>query len=104
LAVLEAQDGRSMTELAVYCVMEQSTLSRVVDQMERDGLVERRAADADNRIVEVWLTRSGRETYDRVVPMALQRAHQALAGFGANEVEQLQGLLQRLLSNLRGRA
>jgi DNA-binding MarR family transcriptional regulator len=104
LSQLALREGRNIGALARATAIKQSSLTRVVDQMERDGLVERRAADADNRIVEVWLTRSGRETYDRVVPMALQRAHQALAGFGANEVEQLQGLLQRLLSNLRGRA
>jgi DNA-binding MarR family transcriptional regulator len=103
LSQLALRDGRSIGALSRGTAIKQSSLTRVVDQMERDGLVERRVADADNRIVEVWLTRAGRETYDRAVPMALQRAHQALTGFRANEVEQLQGLLQRLLSNLRGR-
>ncbi len=104
LSQLALRDGRSIGELARATVIKQSSLTRVVDQMERDGLVERRTADEDNRIVQVWLTRTGRETYDRVVPMALQRAHQALAGFRENEVEQLQALLQRLLVNLRGRS
>ncbi len=104
LSQLALRDGRNIGELSRATVIKQSSLTRVVDQMERDGLVERRAAEQDNRIVEVWLTRSGRETYDRVVPMALQRAHQALAGFRANEVEQLQALLQRLLQNLRRRS
>ena len=66
------RDGRSIGDLARATVTKQSSLTRVVDQMERDGLVRRRPARSDQRIVEVFLTKEGRATYDKVVPLAVQ--------------------------------
>lgn len=101
LAVLMAEDGRSMTELAVYCVMEQSTLTRVVDQMERDGLALRRSRADDNRVIEVFITARGRKAFQIVYPVAVDQANQALKGFSAAEFELFVSLLHRMLDNVR---
>jgi len=101
LSQLAVRDGRSIGDLARATVTKQSSLTRVVDQMERDGLVRRRPARSDQRIVEVFLTKEGRATYDKVVPLAVQRAHQTLDGLRDAEVETLSKLLDRLLSNVR---
>ena len=47
LAVLGARDGRNIGELSAFTIIEQPTLSRVVGQMERDGLVSRRPDGQD---------------------------------------------------------
>jgi DNA-binding MarR family transcriptional regulator len=101
LAVLMARDGRSMTELSVYCVIEQSSLSRVVDQMERDGLAERRARPGDSRVTEVFITDHGRRIFETVQPVALQQAERALAGFSPEEAARFTGYLHRILGNVR---
>jgi DNA-binding MarR family transcriptional regulator len=101
LSQLAVRDGRSIGDLARATVTKQSSLTRVVDQMERDGLVRRHAAHSDHRIVEVLLTEEGRATYDEVVPLAVQRTHQTLDGLRKGEVEMLSSLLDRLLSNIR---
>jgi len=41
LAVLSAVDGMLISELAVYAVVEQSTLSRALEQLNSDGLIYR---------------------------------------------------------------
>ena len=64
LAVLRTGDGRSMGELSAETVIEQSSLSRVIDQMERDRLVERHSSSEDHRIVEVYLTATGRAMFN----------------------------------------
>ncbi len=102
LSQLAVRDGRSIGELSRATVIKQSSLTRVVDQMERDDLVSRYAAEEDSRIVEVWLTEAGRAMYDRVVPLAVQRTHQVLEGLREAEVELLSSLLERLLANVRG--
>ena len=104
LSQLAVRDGQSIGDLSRATVTKQSSLTRVVDQMERDKLVERHPAEEDQRIVEVWLTDEGRATYEEVVPLAIQRAHQALDGLRDTDVETLTNLLQRLLSNVRGRS
>ncbi len=101
LSQLALRDGRSIGDLARATVTKQSSLTRVIDQMERDGLVRRRPGRADQRMVEVFLTREGRETYDDVVPLAVQRVHQTLDGLRETEIETLSDLLERVLSNVR---
>lgn len=63
---LEALDGRplSMNALAAEVGLHQSTLTRVVEKLEKQELV-RRERPADNqRSVEVAMTARGRATYD----------------------------------------
>ena len=101
LSQLAVRDGQSIGDLARATVTMQSSLTRVVDQMERDKLVERHPAEDDQRIIQVWLTEAGRSTYEEVVPLALQRAHQALDGLRDTDIRMLTDVLQRLLSNVR---
>ncbi len=101
LAVLKARDGRSIGELAVYTVTEQSTLSRIIDRMEQEGLVVRRAGPSDGRVVEVYLTPSGRETIERILPIALEHYRRAVAGLSEAEIRTLTRILGKVLENIR---
>src|SRR4051812_23941808 len=72
LAILAEDDGARVGQLAEVSCAEQAVTSRVVEQMERDGLVERRPAVGARRAVEVWLTRRGRTLYKRLLPAAIE--------------------------------
>lgn len=100
LMVLMNDDGQTMTELVRLTLIAQSALSRVVDQMERDGLVTRRTAPHDNRVVEVHLTSHGRDMYCKIAPNAQRHATEILAGLDAKEQEQLFKLLRRVLDTV----
>lgn len=50
LARLERQPGISQNEMAAICEVEPITVGRLVDRLERHGLVERRADPTDRRI------------------------------------------------------
>ncbi len=101
LAVLHTRDGRRMGDLSAYTVIEQSSLSRVVDQMERDDLVVRRHHQDDNRIIEVYLTQSGRAMFDHIYPLAFGHYKRAIRGLTVEERETLVALLHRILDNTR---
>ena len=49
-----------------------SGLTRLLDRMERDGLVERRLSREDRRRFDVAVTGRGREVFDRVWPGHLE--------------------------------
>lgn len=100
LMVLMNDDGRTMSELVRMTLIAQSALSRVIDQMERDGFVERRTSSRDNRVVEVHLTDHGRDTYWKIVPDAEQHGADILAGLTPTEREQLFTLLHRVLETV----
>ncbi|MDN5786081.1 MarR family winged helix-turn-helix transcriptional regulator [Pseudorhodobacter sp.] len=101
LAVLSVIDGILIRELAVYTVVPQSTLSRALDPLARDGLI-RRVTDAeDSRATRVFLTDTGRAAYNRLWPH-LTRANEAMfAGISDTEKRALIGTLKTMLRNIR---
>ncbi|MCK9382327.1 MAG: MarR family transcriptional regulator [Sulfuritalea sp.] len=101
LAFLEETDGLGVSALADYTVTDQSTLSRALQQMERRGLVERRASTADNRFVEVHITALGRTLFAEIIPLALQLRDRALAGLADADRDRLLDLLSHILVNLQ---
>lgn len=101
LSILTARDGRSINELSVYSMTEQPTLSKIVERMERSGLVERRQSDEDGRIVNVYLTKSGIAAYAKILPFALEHYNRAIEGLSSNDHEMVVSLLHRVLENVR---
>lgn len=100
LACLVDRDGLMITHLAELALMEQSRMTRIIDQMHNRGLVERAPDADDKRRVRVQLTQAGRTLAETLVTEA--RAHEAellsrLKGTDAGEVKQV---LRAILSTL----
>lgn len=101
LCLLTLNGPQSIGAIVSNTVIAQSTLSRVVDQLERRQLVERRLRPSNNRVVEVHLTRQGRLLFRRILPAALGVRDGLVAGLSEGEGRQLRRLLQKLLAHLR---
>lgn len=100
LMVVANLGPRSMNELVQCTLIAQSALSRVIDQMERDGLVARWASKTDSRSVRVQLTDHGRSMYRELLPAAHEHAEAIVAGFDEAEIATFYNLLKRVLHNL----
>jgi DNA-binding MarR family transcriptional regulator len=98
----EAPEGRlRMSELARQIITSTSGLTRVVDGMERAGLVRRERPPSDRRAVEVVLTRDGTE----MLNAARARHHQAIQRHFAQRITgQELKTLTRALTKLRDHA
>jgi DNA-binding MarR family transcriptional regulator len=100
LAALRERDGRRMGDLSATTSIEVSTLTRLVDSMERKGLVARRRSAPDARIVTLQATPAGRRLTRRILPIAERYERVALKGFDAREAEALKTALRRLYANM----
>lgn len=100
LAALREKDGRRMGDLSATTSIEVSTLTRLVDQMEKKGLVARRRDAADARAVALFVTAAGRRLTRRIMPIAERYERVALDGFGAREAAVLKAALRRLYANM----
>ena len=100
LAALREGDGRRMGDLSGTTSIEVSTLTRLVDNMEKKGLVGRRRDAADARVVALHVTPAGRRLTQRITPIAERYESVALAGFTAAEADTLKAALRRLYSNM----
>src|SRR5215831_5163291 len=70
LAALRDKDGRRMGNLSATTSIEVSTLTRLVDNMEKKGLVTRRRDAQDSRAVLLHVTAAGKQLTRRIVPIA----------------------------------
>ena len=102
LAALRERDGRRMGDLSDTTSIEVSTLTRLVDGMERKGLVARRRDANDARAVALHATAAGRRLTLRILPIAERYEAVALQGFEAREAEALKTALRRLYANMDG--
>ena len=100
LAALRERDGRRMGDLSQTTSIEVSTLTRLVDNMERHGLVARRRDSEDARAIALFVTAAGRKLTQRIVPIAARYEDVALKGFSAREAEVLRKALRRLYANM----
>ena len=101
LSVLSRYDGSRIGTIADLSGGEQPAVSRVIDQMVRDGLVSRRPSLQDSRAVEVWIAARGREVYKELLPDASAFVKRMLRKLTDDEIHQLTSLLERLFSDLQ---
>jgi MarR family transcriptional regulator, organic hydroperoxide resistance regulator len=99
LAVLWQYGELKVTDLIADTTIEQSTLSRLLVEMEKRGLLTRRRDEEDGRAVLVKLTPAGRKLTKTLIPLALRDERVALRGFTPEEVGQLYGMLGRIFEN-----
>ena len=102
LAALHERDGRRMGDLSETTSIEVSTLTRLVDNMEKKGLVARRRDAADARAVTLHATPAGRRMTRIILPIAERYEKVALEGFSAAEATVLKTALRRLFDNMDG--
>jgi DNA-binding MarR family transcriptional regulator len=101
LAVLSVADGVTVNDLAVYTVIEQSTMSRTLDALEAQGLVRREACEDDSRVRKVFLTDDGRAEFARAWPAMHGEFEKMFAGIDEAEYSALIVTLQKMLRNIR---
>jgi DNA-binding MarR family transcriptional regulator len=102
LAALWERDGQRLSELAEMINIETSTLSRLVTEMRKQGLVSRQRQDGDERSIRLSLTPQGRERVTALIPRAQHYEALAVQGFSAKEIAHLKDVFRAILRNLSG--
>ena len=99
LAALRELNGSRMGDLSETTSIEVSTLTRLVDSMEKKKLVARRGDPADARAIVLHATAAGRSLTRRILPIAERYEKVALQGFDVGEAKRLKAALRRLYAN-----
>jgi DNA-binding MarR family transcriptional regulator len=96
---LHLREASTVAELARECQLDAGAMTRLLDRLEAKGLVTRVRSSEDRRVVNLELTKEGREAA-REIPAVLCKVQNAyLRGFTEGEWQQLTGLLRRVLAN-----
>ena len=98
LAVLASAGPMSQQSLGDFIGKDRTTMVAIVDELEQEGLVERRRNPADRRAYALEVTGSGHRWLEQAGPLLGSCEDRMLATLDASEREQLLGLLQRVLA------
>ena len=101
LAVLSVIDGVQIRELAIYAVVEQSTLSRALDQLVAEGLARRETDAHHRRVTRVFIPDAGRAAFERIWPSMARAYSKMFTRIPDDERRAFVATLQKMLSNVR---
>ena len=96
LAKLADVGETSQNQLGSLIAMDAATVKGVIDRLKARGLVELTKHDADKRRLLVNLTAEGRETVERLIPLAEQITAETLQPLSPKEAATLLKLLARI--------
>lgn len=94
------KDGVSQKELSELSIKDQTTVTRILDKLERKGLIKRQTSPDDRRSFLIFLTDTGRSLENKLVPIAYEVLDEALQGLSEEEIKQMKLLLNKIFMNI----
>lgn len=96
LYCLWEKDGKSPKEIAERLKLENSTISGILERMEKKNLIERSISKADRRFIQVLLTEKGAGLETEVVNAVEEVNNEVMAAFSDIETDELKTSLKLL--------
>ena len=104
---INVTEWRVLASLALYAPMtandicqltrtDKAPVSRGVAGLMEAGLVRREVDPKDKRRILLALTPKGRQTHDRILPVALEREDRLLAALTPEEIDEFRRILKKL--------
>ena len=94
------EDGQSQQQLCDATFRDKPSITRLVDNLEKLGLVKRTANKNDRRINKICLTPEAQNLQVQTMEVANQTLNEALVGVTNGQVEIAKEVLQRVYDNL----
>ena len=101
IVVMLLGDGAASTaaELCKILIYDPGAMTRLLDRLEKKGVLRRVRTADDRRAVRLELTADGSKLYPRILQALVQVFNRLLRGFTKSEVRQLEQLLARMAEN-----
>jgi DNA-binding MarR family transcriptional regulator len=94
------QDALSQQELCNRTFRDKPSITRLIDNLEKQKLVKRMPSKEDRRINLVCLTDAAKLLQDKTIELANQTMDEALIGVHKNEIEIVKQVFQKVYDNL----
>ena len=94
LFLLEERDGQTMSELSQVLSIDNSTITGLVDRLQKSGFVNRMASSKDRRISRIHLTPQGVEEIDRAKSVINKVNEEIKSGFSPQEMDTFKRILK----------
>jgi MarR family transcriptional regulator, organic hydroperoxide resistance regulator len=94
------QDGLSQVELAERTFKDKPGTTRILNLLEKKGVVLRRRDADDGRVLHVFLTKTGKDLKEKLIPCAEEVLTKSGQNLTEEEVQQFKDILTKILNNL----
>jgi DNA-binding MarR family transcriptional regulator len=101
LQQLNIKDGRRLTDVSGELLCVKSTITRLVDRLESDGLVIRTPDPLDRRAQRLLLTPKGDLVRSRAIALHSASIERRMSCLSTDQQESFYGLLAKLQAGLR---
>ena len=93
-------DGISQKDIAEYCGKDKTSITKIIDTLEKKNLVVRVTDQLDHRVKRVVLSQKGRELFLSALPVMAQTRDELRSGISDKEIEALKTILNKIYKNL----
>ena len=98
---LWGKDGVPIKTLCEKTSLDKSTLTGIIDRLERDGYIERKPSQTDKRSTLICLTGKEQEFAKHIQKVSNQMNKIFYKGFSDEEIMQFDSMLERILVNCK---
>lgn len=95
------EDGKSQQELCNATFRDKPSITRLVDNLEKLGLVTRVPDETDRRINKVFLTKQAMKLQEQSMQLAEETLNEALEGVPPEHINLCKEVLQQVYDNLK---
>lgn len=104
VVMMHLRDGLAPNarDLCMQLRHDSGAVTRVIDQLEARGLVQRERSLEDRREVKLSLTPAGFEMIKSLIPIVLDKQNHVLRDFSSGEVAEMTRLLNKFIAGFDG--
>ena len=94
------EDGLSQVDLAERTFKDKPGTTRILNLLEKKGIVVRRPDESDRRVLRIFLTKTGKDLKDKLIPCAQEVLAKSGKNLTRQEIAQFKLTLNHILNNL----
>jgi DNA-binding MarR family transcriptional regulator len=99
LAKLHEGETQCAGEICKLLTYDRGAMSRMLDRLERKGMIRRVRRPGERRMITLEITSEGEEVYPKMKAAVVTVLNRFLRGVSKSEVRQVEGVLRRMLAN-----
>lgn len=100
LKILHQYEGLSQVELAERAAKDTASITRILDILQKKGLLERRPSAGDRRRYSIHPTHAGKQLINDNLEFVIGLRKQAVKGISKTELDLLRSLLEKMRTNM----
>ncbi len=99
LYIIYEGNGLSQVEITELAFKDAPTVTRIIDNLVKKGLVYRQMGTEDRRKFELYMTKEGREVVEKLLPIVMALRQQGINDVSASDLRILKKVLNRIYTN-----